>query len=174
VDDVGDLIKELAATPGPDSQGVLDRADELLTKVAEEEAPKGQDRMVINKSDTNDSTSTTPGGGDGPPSGAAGGLGLSQSGAEGGPINVDFTDGTDGMAPEQASFLKTLEQDAEERAQRRAVKTAQSQAIKAKGNTAFAAGDYIAAIGLYMDAIKLDPSNARCASSTEIYTEDAR
>ena len=64
------------------------------------------------------------------------------------------------MSGEQASFLKGLEKDAEERYRRKIKKQAEAQVKKTAGNAHFKAGEMGEAIKLYEEAIRLDPGNA--------------
>eukprot|EP00052_Salpingoeca_macrocollata_P013520 m.105603 g.105603 ORF g.105603 m.105603 type:complete len:696 (-) comp18946_c0_seq1:121-2208(-) len=72
--------------------------------------------------------------------------------------------GDDNDAPvpatmDAATFMKGMEQDAQERAQRRKQREAEAAIIKEKGNAAFKAGKLEEAHTLYSDALALHPSN---------------
>lgn len=105
------------------------------------------DRMLINKAALTDDGPT------GPPGGAA------PSGAHPGFPGAQTID-MGGANPEQAGFMASLEQDAQERFERRQKKQAEAAVLKEKGNTAFKGEDYDQAIELYDAAIRLDPANA--------------
>lgn len=119
------------------SARALEKADQYIHSSATQEGTRtSQDRMLINRTQ-----STKPEGGC-----------VSRSAEEGVPVGGGVS-----ADPSQAAFLRSLEEDAQERAERRKEREERGKEAKKKGNKAFKEGDFGSAVQCFTDGIQQAP-----------------
>lgn len=130
---IGDLVKDLVTSNDHASSArAVEKADKYIRSPDTDGVTKTtQDRMLINKSQ--------------PSSGGKETAGVPVGGATG---------NSDG---EQAAFLRTLEEDARERGERRKEREKKGKEAKKKGNQAFKEGNLERAVEWFTEGIKEAP-----------------
>ncbi|XP_017345696.1 tetratricopeptide repeat protein 12 isoform X1 [Ictalurus punctatus] len=126
VDRISELVKELNSADVAAQEKAMEKADCLVASMEKENASKSHiDRTVINP---NPSCMSRP--------------------------VVNKVNATYVPSESPENFMRSLEKDVEERRMRRQVKEKQANALKEKGNKAFALGDYELAVKMYTEGLE--------------------
>eukprot|EP00041_Stephanoeca_diplocostata_P031555 m.985328 g.985328 ORF g.985328 m.985328 type:complete len:210 (-) comp23982_c2_seq9:39-668(-) len=142
IDTIHDLINDIKVSDGTEGDSALKKADEFIER---NEVKVTRNRTVIN-------TSAVP-----------------STSAPGQSINaapVDMSSLPEGVSPEQAAFMASVEQDAKDRAKRRMQREKEALVPKEKGNAAFKEGAYAVAVEHYLEATRIDPANPLLYTNT--------
>ncbi|KAL2085394.1 hypothetical protein ACEWY4_018714 [Coilia grayii] len=94
-----------------------------------------------------------------------------RTGRQKGAVNrtvINSTPPATGSPTRGTAFMRMLEKDAEERSKRRKVREEKAKALKARGNAAFAEGDYESAVLLYTQGLE------QLRDMQELYTNRAQ
>lgn len=117
----------------------LEKADQYIQSPDTDETTTSQDRMLINRSEPSKSSD-----------------GVGNRPAQDGGVSVGGVTGNC-VGGEQAAFLQSLEEDAQERGEKRKERERKGREVKRKGNQAFKEGDYDSAVRWFTEGVKEAP-----------------